>query len=367
MLNAVRPSYEESSSVDVCISLAEIVCQSIVLIQRCRMSSGQHDTYPGCLTICISVLAALAPPQESVETTWGDRSGFNARMIALLKQYNVIQSLAVQISSTTASDGFLGSEIAVIGDADMLSLLIGSELTLLLPKRTTFPVHSIDSFPMRGYVGKVERAQHDQPHDETHALNRGADDPRHRVWRSSIKFVAALLRSATTQNCDTITQAKCFDLALDFLSANTESIKTCLQQCTSIYFNQDSPVLTMHVLEEAGLLLSLAGELCSEVPLDTFQRKYGDLHNIFFVFSKSVLASLSCFVGSSVTSRELFGCIDNVEDADTMALDSISHLSDLGHMFFTLSGGISNARHEAIRYSHFASVSGTILTFANGC
>lgn len=306
-------------------------------------------------------------------------------MYSLLKEYNVIQKLALQISSMTTNDdlspnhsqcdamilvlAFL-SKLAVVGDADILSVLAGSELALLLPKRTKFSVHSFDSCPMRGYLDKGKLSRQDQSSHETLALinmpslERGSDDPLHKVWRSSITFMATALRSATTQDCDRSTQAKYFSLAFDFLSAHTETIISCLKQCSSICVNQDNPVLTINALKEAGLILSLASELCSKNSLDIFQTKYSNLYQMFLDLSMSLLASLSCFIGSSTTSRELFDCIDKVEDADAMALDSISHLSDLGHMFFTAAGGVSNARHEAIRHSHFASVSKKMLIFA---
>ena len=378
ILNAVRPPYGDSSVAEVCISLADIVCQVIAMIERYHRSSRQRDNYLGCLSTCISVLAALTPLQGSLETTYG-----------LLKEYNVIQNLSLQIGTAAAMDEYFKndglasqcdamvlvisflSEIAVIGDADLLSLLVESELSLLLPKRTMFSIHSADSFPMRGYLDNSNLVKDDRSFDKAQILNkmtsleRGADDPRHRVWRSSIQFVAAALRSATTQSVERATKAKYFTLAVDFLSVNTETIKACLIQCSSIYFNQDQPALTMNALEEAGLLLSLVGELCSEGYLKMFQTKCGDLYHMFLDLSKSLLASLSCFVGSCATSRELFRCIDEVEDADAMALDSISHISDLGSIFFTLAGGTSNARHEAIRHSHFASVSWTTLNFCS--
>jgi hypothetical protein len=302
-------------------------------------------------------------------------------MFQLLREYNVIQNLAARINFAVTNDESstnkkvtspcdtthlvlaLLSKIVSIGDADLLSLLVGSELTRLLPKRIHFSIHSVDCFPMRGYIANSKSLQKGPLRDETQlshnlrSLERGRDDPRHKVWRASIEFVAAGLRSAIAQNCEEATRERYVILALDFLSANAETIRSCLKQCSSILFNQEHPVLTINILEEAGLILSLAGELCSNDTLETFQRKYGGLYNMFLGFCKTLLASLSSFISSSSTSRELFRCIDEVEDADTMALDSISHISDLGILFFTLAGGISNARHEAIRHSHFASVS----------
>lgn len=364
----------------MCISLAEVVCQIVRMIENDRSSSGHQRSHLGCLSVCIAVLAALTPSQGSLGMPWGGQSGFIARMYALFKDCNVIQSLSLQISTPTANDDHSSShslrsrcdtilmvlaffsKIAVVGEADLLSLLVESELALLLPKRTQFSMHSEDSFPMRGYVdSQLDSAGGEKHGMNTSSLERGVDNPHHKVWRSSIKFVATALRSAANKNCDPATRMKYRCLALDFLSANTATILSCLKQCSSIYFNQDYPVLTMNALEEASLILSLASELCSKTSLEIFQGKYGDLYNTFLDFSKSILASLSCFIGSSAASRDLFGCIDKMEDADTMALDSIPHLADLGRMFFTLAGGISNARHEAIRYSHFVSVRRTLL------
>ncbi len=381
LLNAVRPVFADTSETVSLISLAEIACQIVEMISRYHTSSGDHGSHLQCLTICISVLAALITQQESSNMSWRRESEFSGQMFQLLREYNVIQNLAARINFAVTNDESstnkkvtspcdtthlvlaLLSKIVSIGDADLLSLLVGSELTRLLPKRIHFSIHSVDCFPMRGYIANSKSLQKGPLRDETQlshnlrSLERGRDDPRHKVWRASIEFVAAGLRSAIAQNCEEATRERYVILALDFLSANAETIRSCLKQCSSILFNQEHPVLTINILEEAGLILSLAGELCSNDTLETFQRKYGGLYNMFLGFCKTLLASLSSFISSSSTSRELFRCIDEVEDADTMALDSISHISDLGILFFTLAGGISNARHEAIRHSHFASVS----------
>ncbi|GAX19073.1 hypothetical protein FisN_3Lh008 [Fistulifera solaris] len=378
LLNEVHPVFANSSETDILISLADIACQIVEMISRYHMSSGDHGSHLHCLTVCISVLAALIIQEEPPNMLWRGESEFSERIFQLLKEYDVIQNLAARISFAVTNDGSstdqdvtspcdsthlvlaLLSKIASIGDADMLSLLVGSELARLLPKPVHFSIHSVGCFSMRGYIAKAKSSQKGS-RDETQlsrnprSLEQGRDDPLHKVWRASITFLAAGLRSATAQDCDEVTRERYVILALDFLTANAETIRTCLKQCSSILFDQEYPVLTMTLLEEAGLILSLAGELCSNDTLKTFQRKYRSLYNMFLNFCKTLLVSLSSFICSSSTSRELFRCIDEVEDADTMALDSISHISDLGILFFTLAGGISNARHEAIRHSHFAS------------
>ena len=332
----------------------------------------------------MSVLASLVAWEgfASNGTSWEDDSAYSqsVQLHGLLKNFDVVRSLVWQVTNKAAPDklhkkkknerkllvlAFL-LKLAMVGEPDTLSLLVDSDVSLILPRSTTFSIYSDETLPMRGYfqapenvfdgtkkslqVGKMDAAGAD-----------GEENTEHLVWRASMKFIAASLRSINATIRDHVT-TRFFEIALDFLSVNKTSILACLEQCAAVSFDSNFPVLTLNVLREASCILSIVNELCSTKAVDLFKRNYHDLFESLLGLARSLLPSLGSFLGASGSSRELFRAIDDLEEADSMALDYVSQLAALGPMYYVLAEGLSNGRHEAIRYSHFVSLCSTAVT-----
>jgi hypothetical protein len=357
----------------VCLELGEATCQTVRIVAPIVNLSA--DEGRSCLSVCVSVLASLVSGnwESSDSASWEGSRSFGNKLYKLLSDYDVIRSLVWQPSNyssdqTNSSKIFdfnlrilsLLGNLAVVGDSNILSLLVDSDVSLILPQKSSFPSSSGTCFPMRGYT---QSSQANCRFDDIprNPGARGKDSSEHLVWRASMKFVSAALRTA--RMCSfTLVSTRLLELALSFLSVNKITVVECLEQCAAVSFDSEFPVLTLNSLREASLILSIVSELCTSGAIDLFKRRHPDLFESLLRISRSLLPSIGSFLGSSGSSRELFRAIEDLEEADAMALDSVPQLAALGPTYYVLAGGISNGRHEAIRYSHFVSRCSTPVT-----
>jgi hypothetical protein len=97
-------------------------------------------------------------------------------------------------------------------------------------------------------------------------------------------------------------------------------------------------VLTRNLVDEGDEILALFSELSTKC-------------DSFVDVTVMVVASLGKFIGSIGTSRFLFNLVRDVEAANQ---EQDSPFDNLQELHSSLSGGIGNARFEAIRYAHYA-------------
>jgi len=159
----------------------------------------------------------------------------------------------------------------------------------------------------------------------------GRSDPVHKVWRLAIRLVTSLLRVSARHGRHHDFQK----LALDFVREYDGVLRSCLAKCSMVGQNS---VLTHNLVNEADETLALLSELSTK-------------SDGFLDIAVSVVGSLGKFLGAIGTSRFLFKLAQDVEAANQEQDNPFGNLQALHP---ALSGGVANARFEAIRYAHYA-------------
>jgi hypothetical protein len=179
----------------------------------------------------------------------------------------------------------------------------------------------------------------------------GVNDPVHDVWLATLKFMQAALRSSSCWLNAQSTEASSsvfFDVSIEFLSTHRKSLLACLQSTGT--------KLTRNVLLEANHTLSLVAELCKRDIRDSFFQSQNALCEEFVNWAKYTVVSISKFLAASGTSRELFLAIEEYESSDSEEItDELLSGLRLKHRHPLLAEGLPSAKHEAVKYSHFAS------------
>ena len=263
--------------------------------------------------------------------------------------------VAVLKSVLTLLNGF-----ANVGHPKLLSLLTSNRLYQLVIANPLFAdaSHSWESTAAnrRGYVPSPRQSKvaTDGSLSST-SCYAGRDDPVHDIWLMSMEIIKASLRSSVQLKNVQITETvkvQFFGMSLDFLRNFREALFACLKDCGSVMHGSASSSLTLNALREATHILSVVSELCSRRNRDKFFRSDRYLYEEFVSLSCFVLMSISRFLAATGTSRELFTVLANYEALDCRAPQTPGSLKSRPTI---LSGDVPNARHEAIRYSHFAS------------
>jgi hypothetical protein len=399
--NAILSYHMKSRSDGVRIELATTACKVIRTIEGWASSSAKSNgtrgtseedrrKYRSCFCTCVSLLGSLITEDESDPSMEGRRS-YTLKLHAVFRDFDIVRSLVLHAGLASTPDVWstnvsganaesnarlsldvkeaalvlsvfnLFTAIAVGGDPSMLSLLVEGNSSLLLSRNAILSfwgkAHSkVTAFPLRGYVPEGAHGHGQSASSNTGARYAGLDDPAHLVWRAGLKFIAATLRSSS-RNVDVGdgTMSRYCSVALDFLMSNREPVLAALKQCSSVTFGSKSFVFTLNSLREATLIMSVVSELNSRAVVDTFKRACPDLYNTLIGEAKSLVASISSFLGASGASRELFRAMADFEGGDGMAGDQGYHFGALSPVYQVLSSGVPNAKHEAIRYSHFVS------------
>ncbi len=228
------------TGIDVILELCEVTSRTVRMMEDTVSRSGFDQEKDKCLSICLCIFSSLIGLQVDAPESalWGGDYIYKDKLFKLLKDYDVIRSLTWQVSVSMGEAGAAGrveesqssfgmvqlalallTKVAVVGDSEMLTLLIDSEVSLILPKRFSFTPYSANSFPMRGYV-QVNGSQFASAGMRTFqkrqysGATRGRDDPEHVIWRASMEFLAAALRSVTSKECATSTTQQNVDFVL---------------------------------------------------------------------------------------------------------------------------------------------------------
>lgn len=371
------------------VNLMSTTCKTLKTIQQfvAAQSSTQDMSsiaverdrreYGNCFCTCVSLITSLvARPSSSNTTTHNEASTYMAKQILTLKSLDVIRSLVFQVDRSCTLPGtqsithdmagqtqqmlvlfkFL-TEISALGDT--LDLLFESEASILFKNiilSDWAKQHSSTSeFPQRGYLpvgskGGIEVSS-------GHEVN-STDDPTHEVWRACLQFIASALRSSNGNSRVSYEAAEWIHMiALEFLSTNFETLIVCLKQITA---SKDF-MLTINVLREASLILSIISELCTYGAVDSFKRVHEGLYDNFIRESKALVVRLSIFLGASASSREIFRAMADFESTDGTAVNP-GILFALNPVHHVLASGLPNPQHEAVRYSKIASRSTTAMT-----
>jgi hypothetical protein len=341
-------------------------------------------------TSLLTILIARAKDANSDETL----EIYYARISETFRDYEVLESLLWQASSASTVAADLRSsksgsssknreleeeqisvlkavltllnKFADVGDIQLLTLLASSRLTQIVSNNPLF-AHASNSWdssgssatPRRGYIPSSSRnnAQPTEASGSASAVSfyAGRDDPVHDIWLISMKILKASLRSAARQN-DTVTSKNIkpymFGMAIEFLGSYREQLLACLKDCSAVLQGSNATLLSLNALREASHILAVVAELCARPNRDTFIRASQGLYEEFVRWSIFVVVSISKFMGATGTSRELFLALAEYDSSGTAPV--LSPTSNKPRHAL-LAGGVPNAKHEAIRYSHFAS------------
>lgn len=236
--------------------------------------------------------------------------------------------------------------LAVIQSGGALEMIIRNPLFVQMRNTNSSSTSSLgETTAPRGYIATLEKMI---PYTSVGGAKRNfffsRDDPVHSLWNTSLKVVCSLV-TATKSVMDSGVRKHFLLMASDFVVSHSETMIDSLKACRDF----DSSGLTVNSLREGASILSLLSEI-SKAPHKGDLRQFSPLiQETFLPLAISIVAKLSAFLGASSSSREYFEALAEI--------DAASGAEDLGATFSPFSHGVSlqNARHEAIRYSHFAS------------
>ena len=350
------------------IDLVATMCRVVKSLSR---STLPRKDIENCLITAVSGLGAIIEKTVAdSDCSWQMDFNFSEHIGNTFAEFDTVRFLvaltgvewSTGFSSISPSDAWRGSvilqvldlltKIAASGDSNMLGLLFVNDVALgLLSRYRVTSSGSFDNPSMRGYFQKDAGLSADTV--------GFIDDLAHRVWRGSMEFLAACLRSLRRdRNVSKSGSANVFKkVAVDFIRENRVAVLGCLSHCSSVEFGPYASTqcaFTLNVVREAKLILSILSELCEEDAIAMFEQQSPELLNMLIAKSASVAVSLSTFLGASATSRDIFIALDDVDEARAMTAEHGLHLSALGPVYRILAGGLQNAKHEAIRFSsHF--------------
>ena len=192
-------------------------------------------------------------------------------------------------------------------------------------------------------------------------------DPAHFIWREVINIFSSLIRSARCQvqtyaQVDEVVLRKLnpsTSVVLDFVCTFEDELFTCFSSMLSeahsqTLSNKGSPSIhsspfafTPNLLKESRDISTLFAELCRSHK-NELVHQCKSIYNRICSTSLELTKMMSSFLGSIGNARELFLALSS---ASTITLDQPTAMFDAHPL---LAEGIPNARHEAIRNTHFA-------------
>lgn len=244
-------------------------------------------------------------------------------------------------------------------DWDIISNIPILELSHLVVRNPIFEArlpmwcgeNSVKS-PPRGYIFKGDVAN---VTSQKVSLLVGTDDPIFHIWLIAMRILSSVVR-ACARPADPKFQASSHRLAelpIEFLRLHREPLLASLRSC------EDK--LTTNVLKEVTVLLQLLTSLLCRDRVDTFERSYNEFGD-FLGSAKIVVSALSKYLGSIGNSQELFIAVHEHEKMEEDGFDPALSSSFSFARERLLSQGLSNVKHEAIKFSHYASARSVKIT-----
>ena len=312
-----------------------------------------------CFLTCVAFLKFTCTFCESRE----DSNTMSAALSRVLTQSQVAIPLVYAASEKKmrrriGTDGVLSilelfQLISVHLDKQVLLSLLGAGMRPALAANFTSRPQTmvIAGVSMRGYASLRNNALRFGPSPSSASrssaqdvLHIGQDDCSHELEVVSSLFVACALRSAARTRVLGDAAAKTIrSFSLDYLGNCGEHLLSCLQQISKIGFEAEVKTVTIRSIREATSIFALIAELCRDHNIDEFKQRFEPLFKTFVGSAMEAARGLCLYLGSSAASRELFWAL-LIEDGQSSGDFGLSPLMDL-----------SNARHEAIRFSHFVS------------
>lgn len=321
---------------------------------------GKEDrkTYTSCFFTCVSLLSSMCACASG-------RESFLSQLHCVLVESSAVKSLIYQVANLHSSGPSSDAVMSVLRFFETLVCSGGTRFLSLLVKDGAFGVlnvcssHSttestVGGVGRRGYLPLSHGMQYDA--SSRSATSNGKDDPKHELFIASMLLLATSLRTASgSLFTGESTPRRIYFIASEYLSKHDKSILGCLRQISSVESNGR---LTVRVLREAAAVLSVVSELCARNAVDLLKRSHPHLYRDLLDEVRAVARAICCFLGASGCSRELFKGLD----AEDSAATNPRSFAGLSPVFDILANGVSNAKHEAIRFSLFASHSSSAVT-----
>ena len=334
---------------EVCLSLATTCC---ALINSASATSKQIG-FSDCFCTCLSLLTGLTVNSHGNDLE-SENLPYLGNLYNIFRDTMVTASVLRQVSSfsnyiqtieancLSHSVCFLTS-MASLGDSRFMELVIEVAPRVLAMCAAHYV--SLRNETMQGHGSSLSGATADLKRDVF--CHQGG----HESWLEGLNFLSAVLVSSNSMPAPT--RRSLFAVATDFLNSHKGLIRSRFQQICDKAPGLSSPVFTLSSLHEAKLLLSILSDVSTCQGGTPLESDSTELFSTVLSCSISLLASIGSFLGASAASRGLFKLLNEYESAGEVADLQLLPLSPLYHLMMT--SGVPTAKHEAIRFSHFAS------------
>ncbi|KAL3924430.1 MAG: hypothetical protein SGILL_001052 [Bacillariaceae sp.] len=367
---------------DIYTTLCLVNCKFLLAFSRCCDIKNEKKRRDNCTTIrlCASFLSLIVLSDALKDLAFLGTIG------GILVEFGSVRQLMqfAMLMSTVASETVASSESpmeAWVGDAmvlapvravfillqsitetnslDLVTLLSSLELTQLVVRNPLFhamlwSTQGSSTARPRGYVFQGERAS---VSTNASALAVGTEDPVFGLWLSAMHILKGCNRSITAgvkANNNQRIQGEFLDISAEFFKIYRSPLLMCLKSCGG--------KLTKNALKEAMVFLSLVAELSKRGSRDAFVHSCTDVFYEVLGEAKIVVSTLSKFIGATGNAQELFKAIQEYESSDSDRFDEQGTVPLSFAHARLLTEGLSSAKHEAIKFSHYASGRGEQIT-----
>lgn len=262
-------------------------------------------------------------------------------------------SSGVQIAAIKSVFSLVES-VAQTNDLEMMASLPTLELSQMVVRNPLFSLRiplwsspDVDHTPARGYIFKGET---DLVTNHFASRHYGMDDPFFDIWVTAMRILAAGVRTCSMdQPIHTTAAVRRGLLAMssEFLRLYAGPLHMCLASC--------GRKLTKNGLKEVTALITMLVELCCQSVQADFVNSCKDILDDCLDQTKRLISSLSTFMYAMGTSQELFFAIHEYESSELDGFVS-PPTSPLKFAHSRIqSEGLSSVKHEAIKFSHYAS------------
>ena len=349
---------ENSRCNEVFQSFCRTCCKVLPIARQSLLSDPQNNDSHRSLLCCVSLLTRIFARLPVANDD--DAIYLNSASLILVQLNTVGEVLAQGISSAVVASNLISKAgcvtpdahmhlatlqgildflfaIAEKGGSDLLSSLSEPRFVQLLVRNPLFAVQfsEKDVYRPRGYLISDSNLS-----PATSTFKVGEDDPLHSIWRTSMRILTSSASSSHRDGASVFSEVIC-----EFLEVYQNELVFVLESCASR--------LTRNGLKESNDILGMIAQMCRRHNRIHFQQRLGSLCYRYVSMANFVLAVLSKVLCASGTARELF------HDIERQAADSENFGAGKGSMIRIrhplMADGIPSAKHEAIKFAHYAS------------
>jgi hypothetical protein len=343
---------------DLCKTLCRTSCKVLPIARQSLVVDSQNKDSHRSFKCCISLLTLIISRKQGASV---DDALYLKAASSIMAEFNTVGEVLGQgISCAMAASKEISSDdtdsrhasmhlatlqgildllltIAEKGRPDILNLQPEPKMAQLLVRNPLFTVRSTGedfSIP-RGYHASTLTLP-----SPSSTFKVGEDDAVHAIWRSSMRVMTAAVASSHSDDGRMFSE-----MIYEFVEVYRHELVFALDSCGSR--------LTLNGLKEATDILGMIGEMCRRDNRNHFHPRLGALGSEYIAKAGFVLAVLSKFLGASGTARELFDGIERyISDSENFELGRKPMVQPWHPLMVE---GIPSAKHEAVKFAHYAS------------